>query len=141
MLWSQKFSVGWFQPTHLEKYARQLGSFPQAPRDSLSSRLYYTGFAIITRNNPQKIGETLHHQGTNATCQSLGARFSQVTFRSYGGPRYITGHMTRAQGRLEGLREPPQFGSTRSRPPMTFRFSWRPRLVGARCRPSRTPEP
>ena len=31
----------------------------------------WSGFAIITWNNPKHIGETLHHQGTNATCQSV----------------------------------------------------------------------
>ena len=47
----------------------------------------YSGFAIITCNNPRKIGETLHHQGTNATCQSLGARFFHLTVGPYGGPQ------------------------------------------------------
>ena len=49
----------------------------------------FTGFANNHLKQPlKKLAETLHHQGTNATCQSLGARFSHVTFGPYGGPRF-----------------------------------------------------
>ena len=49
------------------------------------------GFAVSSslKFHPKKIGlkpET-SPRGQYATCQSLGARFSHVTFGSYGGPR------------------------------------------------------
>ena len=50
-----------------------------------------SGFAIITRNNPKKFAETLHHMQGLATCQFLGARFSHVTFSDYGGPSISNG--------------------------------------------------
>ena len=46
---------------------------------------------FITWNDPKKMGEPRnHHQGAIPTCPFLGARFSHVTFGSYGGPRSFT---------------------------------------------------
>ena len=47
-----------------------------------------TGFAIITWKK-QKKWEKLYITNGLATCQSLGARFSHVSFGSYGGPRIV----------------------------------------------------
>ena len=47
----------------------------------------HAGFAIITWNNPKKKEKPYITKGL-ATCQSLGSRFSHVTFGSYGGPRH-----------------------------------------------------
>ena len=73
---------------------KSLGDFPES-----QVRIFWrvvknlpTGFAIITWNNQKKIGQTLHHQGTNATCQSLGAPiFPCIQPGSHGGPRPMFG--------------------------------------------------
>ena len=49
-----------------------------------------TGFVVMTWNNynPNELEKPCITKGL-ATCQSLGARFSHVTFGAYGGPRRI----------------------------------------------------
>ena len=91
------------EATNAKRFNRTSVAFEKLRRSWLL--VLETGFAIITWNNPKKIGETLHHQGTNATCQSLGARFSHVTVGSYGGPREIVSNL-KTPSKQKGLRKP-----------------------------------
>ena len=64
------------------------------------------GFAIITWNNP-KIGKTRDITNWLATCQSLGAQFSHVTFGAYDGPRPRFGMAKKSGAFAVSFKAPP----------------------------------